>query len=128
MINKTIKVKHFLIEKEKKRQIKLDKRFKQAWHDFDAIVNDIINKYNPKRIIQWGSLLNRKLFTEFSDIDIAIEGILSAEIMFKIYGDILNLSDFQVDIVQIEKIEPEFADIIKGKGRTVYERKDYITD
>jgi predicted nucleotidyltransferase len=61
--------------------------------------------------------LDRNLFSEFSDIDIAIEGIISADIMFQINGDILKLSVFSVDIVQLEKIAPEFADIIKEKGK-----------
>ena len=121
------KTNHFLIEKEKKRQKILDERFKQAWQDFNTIVKQLINHYQPKRIIQWGSLLDRNQFTEMSDIDIAIEGILSAEIMFQIYGDIMKLSDFDVDIVQLEKIEPEFAEIIKEKGKVIYECKNSVT-
>ena len=127
-MNKSMKHKHyFLIEKEKKRQQKLDKRFRQAWQDFETIVSYLIKQYRPSKIIQWGSLLDRNLFSEFSDIDIAIEGIISAEIMFQIYGDILKLSDFSVDIVQLEKIAPEFAEIIKEKGKVIYECKDSIT-
>jgi len=122
------KVNLFLVEKEKKRQHKLDIRFKKAWHDFDTIVTHIINEYNPKRIIQWGSLLERRQFTELSDIDIAVEGIESAETMFKLYGFILDTSDFPVDIVQLEKIAPEFAEIIKEKGRVIYERENSLTD
>jgi predicted nucleotidyltransferase len=114
---------YFLIEKENRRQAMLDKRFKKAWKDFNTIVTHIIDQYKPKKIYQWGSLLDRKQFSEFSDIDIAVEGIVSVELIFKLYGDILNLSDFQVDIVQLEKIEPEFADIIRDKGKIIYERK-----
>jgi len=124
-----MKQKHyFLIEKERKRQQKLDQRFRQAWQDFETIVSHLIQQYKPSKIIQWGSLLDRNVFSEFSDIDIAIEGILSAEIMFQIYGDILKLSDFEVDIIQIEKIAPEFAEIIKEKGKVIYERKNCITN
>jgi hypothetical protein len=34
------------------------------------------------------------------------------------------LSNFQIDIVQMEKIEPEFAQLIKEKGKVIYERKN----
>lgn len=48
----------------------------------------IIEHFNPVRIYQWGSLLDKKMFTDYSDIDIALEGIGSIE-----------------DIIELEKIE-----------------------
>lgn len=51
----------------------------------------IIEKYSPLKIMQWGSLLNRDLFTEISDIDIAVEGIASAEQYFKLLKDAESL-------------------------------------
>lgn len=114
------KARQFLKGKEKIRQRELDKRSSQACQDFDKIIKVIVQKYNPRRIYQWGSLLNRKAFSEISDIDIAIEGITSAEVFFQLYGDIMNLTDFSIDLVQIEKIEPEFAELIKFKGKNIY--------
>ncbi len=115
------KARQFLENKEKVRQEGLSQRFDQACQDFDKIVKIIIQKYNPERIYQWGSLLNREIFSEISDIDIAVEGITSAELFFQLYGDIMNLTDFSIDLVQIEKIEPEFAELIKSKGKIIYE-------
>jgi len=34
----------------------------------------------------------------------------------------MKLTHFPLDIVQIEKIEPEFAQSIRQNGRVVYER------
>jgi hypothetical protein len=34
----------------------------------------------------------------------------------------MKLTRFSLDIVQIEKIEPEFADSIRQSGKVVYER------
>ena len=113
----------FLEKKEKDRQNLLDERFNQACQDFQKILKKIIKGYNPETIYQWGSLLNRKHFSEISDIDIAIEGITSADEIFKLYGDIMNMTDFSIDLIQLEKIEPEFAELIKEKGRVVYERR-----
>ncbi|MEA2013241.1 MAG: hypothetical protein U9O87_09250 [Verrucomicrobiota bacterium] len=53
----------------------------QAKKDFDSIV-DMLREYNPKRIYQWGSLLNSEQFDVNSDIDIAVEGIKSVAIFF----------------------------------------------
>ncbi len=112
----------FLEKKERDRAQLLDERYNQARRDYQKIIDFIIERYNPKRIYQWGSLLNRENFTEMSDIDIALEGITSAEQMFDIYGAIMNMTDFSIDLIQIEKIEPEFAELIKAKGKIVYER------
>jgi|WetSurMetagenome_2_1015567.scaffolds.fasta_scaffold173139_2 hypothetical protein len=34
----------------------------------------------------------------------------------------MNLTRFKLDIVQIEKMEPEFADAVRESGKLVYER------
>ncbi len=60
-------------------------------------------------------------FDENSDIDIAIEGILDATRYFALLGDAMELTRFPIDIVQLEKIEPEFAELILLKGKIIYE-------
>jgi predicted nucleotidyltransferase len=112
----------FLINRAKQRESFLNNRYNQACQDFQKILDKIIKDYNPVRIYQWGSLLNRKHFSELSDIDIAVEGIISAEEIFRLYGDIMDMTDMSVDLIQIEKIEPEFKALIKEKGKIVYER------
>jgi hypothetical protein len=37
-------------------------------------------------------------------------------------GKAQAMTDFPVDIVQLEKIEPEFAESIRTDGKLVYER------
>ena len=81
----------------------------------------IVDRYSPNRIYQWGSLLDRRLFRDYSDIDIAVEGIDDAETFFQMFGDAEKLTDFPLDLLDINRIEPEFAEIIKRKGKIVYE-------
>lgn len=45
-----------------------------------------------------------------------------AERFFAMYGDAEAMTRFAVDLVEMERIEPEFAEIIRMKGRVVYER------
>ena len=116
------KAREFLEQKENDRNAIIKKRFKQATHDFDVITKEVVSRYNPSKIYQWGSLLNEQNFSDISDIDIALEGICSADEMFEIYGLAMELTNFPVDIVQIEKIEPEFAALIKKNGKLIYER------
>lgn len=111
----------FLAEKRRKRQLKLDERFHQAQQDFESIIKMIIVKYRPKTIHQWGSLLDRKGFSEISDIDIAVSGLGSAEAFFSLCHDAETLTNLPLDIVELERIEPEFHGLITEHGRKVYE-------
>ena len=115
------KIKENLYKREeikKKANLKL---FNAATKDFCTIIQMIISKYSPKKIVQWGSLLTSEQFDENSDIDIAIEGILDTSKFFALLGDAMELTCFPLDIVQLEKIEPEFAEIILLKGKIIYE-------
>lgn len=106
------------------RDANLDARFEEAWNDFRAILELLIREYQPVRIYQWGSLLDRNKFSEISDIDIGIEGTLSPEQFFRMLTEADAMSRFPVHIVQMEHIEPEFREIILKKGKVVYERKE----
>ena len=115
------KARSVLNEREKmetKRNAELEEK---ASEDFDVILQ-VVLKYNPERIYQWGSLLESGKFNEISDIDIAVEGIDNVENFFKMHKEIEQLTDFTVDLVQFEKIEPEFRKIIKLKGKLIYEK------
>ncbi len=115
------RIKENLYKREELRKQARLKRFDAASDDFRAIVRMIIAKYSPKKIVQWGSLLHPEQFDENSDIDIAVEGITDAEKYFALLGDAMNLTRFHLDIVQLEKIEPEFAELILLKGKIIYE-------
>lgn len=117
------KAREFIQQKERKSKQENHKLFEKAWDDFDLIKETLIKNYNPKRVYQWGSLLNERDFSEISDIDIAVEGVKSAEEFFQMFGDADKLTNFPLDLVEIEKIEPIHARSIRKKGRLVYERK-----
>ena len=114
----------FLEGKEASRRHKLDALFARATDDFGKILELIVGKYRPLRVYQWGSLLDRSKFREYSDIDIAVEGVDTPEEFFCMFGEAEKLTSFSLDLLDINKIAPEFADIIRMKGRVVYERKD----
>ena len=78
----------------------------------------------PRRVYQWGSLIDGHGFSDISDIDIAVEGLGSAETYFALIGDAMRMTEFPLDLVELEKIEPLHAESIRRHGRLVYERKD----
>jgi hypothetical protein len=52
-----------------------------------------------------------------------VEGILDPAEFFALYGDADRLTRFSLDLVALERIEPEFADLIRQKGIVVYDRE-----
>ncbi len=112
----------FLRRKEARRQERLEARFRQAWADFRAIVDLAVRAYRPARLYQWGSLLARRHFCEWSDLDLAVEGLGPAERFFAFCREAERLTRLPLDVVELERIEPEFAEIIRLKGVVVYER------
>lgn len=95
----------------------------KALGDFEAILKMIVECYHPHKVYQWGSLLHPEKFRDYSDIDIGIEGAISPEAFFEMLGKAQAMTEFPVDIVQLEKIEPEFSESIRAQGKVVYEHE-----
>jgi len=116
------KARQFLVRKVEARKKLSTAQLARARRDFQAIALLAIQKYHPKRIWQWGSLVDGDGFSEISDIDIAFEGFDSIESLFAFYGEAMRLTNFPLDVVRLEKIEPEFRELIVTQGRVVHER------
>ena len=68
-------------------------------------------------------MIRKGAFRDYSDIDIAVEGVTEARLFFELLGEAQVMTPFALDIVQMEKIAQEYADDIRRHGRLVYERK-----
>ena len=97
-------------------------RQRRAMKDAAAIIRMLVRDYRPVRVWQWGSLLRPNAVRDYSDIDIAMEGVANAERFFELLGKAAAMTTFPLDIVQLEKIAPEHAADIRRKGKLVYER------
>jgi len=115
-------VRDFLEKKEAERRKHLQSQWEQACRDFQRIIDHIIDTYHPKKIYQWGSLLDASQFSEISDIDIALKGLSGPEEYFALLGEAIEMTNFPIDIVELEKIDPADADHIRRKGRLLYEQ------
>ena len=110
----------FLRRREAARRRELDARFASAWADFERIAAMIVREFDPLRIWQWGSLLHRRHFSTRSDIDIAVEGLGRAERLFQLYARAEELTAFPLHVVELERIEAEYARLIRSTGRLVH--------
>jgi predicted nucleotidyltransferase len=104
--------------RERRRQL-----HERACADFASIVEMAIRDFRPRRIVQWGSLLEPDDFDESSDIDIAVEGLADARAFLDFLGKAVDMTDFPVDLVEWEKLDPESRDSIMRRARVVYERQ-----
>ena len=117
-------VRAFLADKTRRRRERVDERFAQGTRDARAVISEIALQVNPRRIYQWGSLLDRKRFSEISDVDIAVEGLNGPEEFFRVLGIAMNGTALPVDVVELEKVPADVADRIRTRGALVHERKD----
>ena len=115
-----LEVKKYLREKNHKERIHRQDLFKRAVKDFAGMVDYIKKNYENITIYQWGSLMNPEDFDENSDIDIAVAGINSSEVFFKLYGELIKMTDFSLDFVEFDRIDIIHQKSIKEKGRLVY--------
>ncbi len=90
--------------------------------DAGRIVAMIAARYRPRRILHWGSILDPGRFQPYSDIDVAVEGLTDPERFFAMLHDAEKLTQWPLDIVQLEHVEPEYRLLILEKGKVVYER------
>ena len=117
-------VRAFLAERERRRRERIDERYAQASREAGAIVSEIAAQVNPRRIYQWGSLLDRKRFSEISDLDLAVEGLNGPAEFFQVLGIAMNGTALPVDVVELEKLPADVAERIRKRGALVHERSD----
>jgi predicted nucleotidyltransferase len=113
----------FIQGKSRARAAMLGEKLLQARADFEAIKNVLIEGYSPKRVYQWGSLLHSEHFSEISDIDIAVEGLMEPAEVSKALNAIAEMSDFPVHLVRLETLGPEDRRYLTSVARLVYERR-----
>ena len=94
----------------------------EAEADAGRIVRMLIDDYAPSRIYRWGSLLQPECFREWSDIDVAVEGLHDPLAGLHALDDACKLTHFPVDLVELERIHPLHAETIRKSGVLVHER------
>ncbi len=117
-------VRAFLAAREQRRRARVDERYAQATRDVRTIVSQIAAQVNPRRIYQWGSLLDRWRFSEISDLDIAVEGLNGPAEYFQALGIAMNATALPIGIVELEKVPADIAEHIRKRGVVVHERSD----
>jgi predicted nucleotidyltransferase len=125
MTNETtavLELRNFIRCKTARRNAQNLRMWRRAANDAKRIISVIADEFAPAAIYQWGSILDAEAFTDISDIDIAVEGLGSAEAFFALVARAEKMTDFPLDIVEMENVEPEYARLIRTHGRCAYVR------
>jgi predicted nucleotidyltransferase len=111
-----------LRDRRVKRRRDLLRLHGEAQQDATAIIDMIKRRFNPRRIYQWGSLLDPGTFDENSDIDIAVQGIESVQAFSDLLGAAMKMTRFPLDIVDFDTIDDLSRASILNLGMIVHER------
>jgi len=97
-------------------------RFLKARTALKKAVDVLVKKYNVRKIMLIGSLLDKERFGFHSDIDLCVEG-LPDKLYFKAVGELLLTSDeFDVNIITIENAPPKIREKVEH-GEILYEQR-----
>lgn len=97
---------------------------RKACADSARIVDMAIRDYRPRRILQWGSLLDPEDFDENSNIDIAVEGLADARAYLDLLGKAIGMTEFPIDLVEWEKLDQDSRESILCRAKVIYEREE----
>ena len=113
-------------ENWRKRVDERNRQRRELWEkaktEADRAVALIIERYRPRRVIQWGSVLRPERFTEISDIDIAAEGVTDPETWSRLETDVLAVVSFPLHLIPFEQVIAVHQQDILSRGKVVYER------
>ncbi len=115
-----LEIRNFIRTKTARCKARNLRNWQQAVIDAERIIDFIVKEFNPFAVYQWGSVLNANAFSDISDIDIAVEGLDSAETFFALVDRAERMTDFPLDIVLMELVQPEYANLIRTHGRCVF--------
>ncbi len=103
-----------LAAREEKQKELIDKALKEAKRVSDILVK----KFGAAEVRLYGSLLEKKDFNEYSDIDISVKGL--GDKYLRAFGYCIRMSDFDIDIRRYEDLPARIKGIIDKEGLKLY--------
>lgn len=96
--------------RQKKRLAKLEQHRLRGFEVAKRAAQILKTEFSASRVVAFGSLLSEN-FHETSDLDLAVWG-LPEKGYFKAVARLLSLSDFEVDLVEVQYASPEILEAI----------------
>lgn len=100
-------------------QIRLANRRRRALQTARKAAEILYRDFGAKKVVLFGSLVRRGGFTQWSDIDLAAQGISSAR-FFEAVGAVTGISpEFKIDLVDISTCVPSLRKKIGDEGKEI---------
>ncbi|ACX51652.1 DNA polymerase beta domain protein region [Ammonifex degensii KC4] len=115
-----VQVRRFLLEREKRRRQVREQACRQLIVQLKQILEEVLPSFPVERAYLYGSVLTGRWHPE-SDLDLAVEGRLSAEEFFRLWAELDRRLEPEVDLRELEKLP--FREKVRREGMVVYERK-----
>jgi len=97
-------------------QKKFDERFQLAWKIARQGADLLKKEFGAKKVVIFGSLVNKSRFHTRSDIDLAVWGIAEEDYL-RALGKLLDLTiEFSVDLVRVEDAREYLREAIDTQG------------
>ena len=96
-------------------------RHRRAQEELRQALAYILANHTPRRVRVWGSVLRADRFTEQSDIDICVEGIVDPVEWSRLERGLLDIVTLPLDLVQWESLIAPHREAISERGTVVYE-------
>ncbi len=109
-------------QKAKKDEIAKEKLRSDAIKIAERLKDIIVKEFRVKKVVLFGSILEKGCFDQDSDIDLAVEG-LPKEAYFAAVARLIMESPFEIDLKPIEDV----SDLLKQrieKGKVLYEKTE----
>ena len=103
-------------KREAARQAALDERFDLGWQLARQGADILRREFGAAKVVVFGSLVDRRLFHQRSDIDLAVWQIAEADYL-RALGSLLDLStEFSFDLVLVEEASERLCQRIERDG------------
>ncbi len=103
-------------ESEERENKILSERWEEAWELARHAAALLREKYNVTRIVVFGSLIRKEMFTPWSDVDIAAWGI-APEHTFQAIADMLWIGDkIEINLVDVNTCSENLFATIEHEG------------
>lgn len=105
--------------RQRMRHKRLDERHAHAWDVARQAARLLRDAFGATRVVVFGSLLERSLFHERSDVDLAAWGI-SEERYLSAVSRLLSLdSQVDIDLIRVEEATERLLSVIEQEGASI---------
>lgn len=104
----------------RRRQASVDPQIEERWQQAQQLVRDaarcLRDQYGARRVVLFGSAVERSLFTRWSDIDLAVWGVPPKRFYAAVAAVTSLHGDIPIDVVDAEQCSEDLQKTIEQEG------------